>query len=267
MSSTIVQQEPINMNTSMPPMSAVQELVDLNASVVSLMVSARGRDDNIEETVRVTVRKLRSFLPSLRYEACNVSDAHDDNLMSPMEIDDDSLGQTIKMIPVESSKEGGQWGVEQNIFLLHDRVASISSHRMLGNQDLLPVECQFRLAVSIMYNVGLFLHKEGLRTGQSVHLIKAVQYYTLALEMLLSAVQLREEDLLLELAMLNNIGHAQTALASIKEAGDCLDYMRQLIIEQSDVLFSMATEENDAGCFLILLFVSESDNLALSPAA
>lgn len=255
------------MNTTMPPMNAAQELAGLNASVVSLMVSEKGHDDGIEETVRVAVRKLRGFLPSLRYEACNVADPHGDNLITPMETDDDSLGQIIKMIPVVSSEKAGARGIEQNIFLLHDRVASISSHRMLGNQELLPVECQFRLAVSIMYNVGLFLHKEGLRSGQSAHLIKGVQYYTLALEMLLSAVQLREEDLLLELAMLNNIGHAQTALANIKEAAGCLDYMRQLIIEHSDLLFSLATEENGVGCFLVLLFVSESDNLALSPAA
>lgn len=258
------------MTSSSLTTNAVQDLADLNARVVSMMANETNRARGVEETVGQAVRKLRNFLPSLRNEAHDTAERHrehhDGSVTIPMETDDggacDNRRHSIKLTPARSTQERRLLGIEANIFLLFDRVFNIA-----GNEELLQVEYQFRLAVSMMYNIGLFLHKKGLETGQSVHLDKAVRYYTLALEMLLSAVQLREEDLLLELAMLNNIGHAQTALANFQQAADCLNYMRELITEHSDVLYSLANEENNAGSFLVLLFVSETESLALSPAA
>ena len=254
----------IHSNTIMSTVT-IQELIDLNARLVSLMLHEGGRDDPVEEAVRLAVSKLRTFLPSLQLEARLLADLHHPNdNMAPMEIDDNQR-QTIQMLPVMCPREGLP-GIEQNVFVLFDRVALVSNG-CSANDGLLPSDCQFRLAVSVIYNAALFFHKEGLRTGQSVHLVKAVRYYVLALEMLLASVQLREEDLLLELAMANNVGHAHNALANIEEANQCLNYMRQLISESTELLFSSSIEGCDASFLIDLLFVSETDNLALSPAA
>ncbi|CAB9520732.1 expressed unknown protein [Seminavis robusta] len=127
------------------------------------------------------------------------------------------------------------------LLTLFDRVVHaprIPNNAPMGREAFEKVSLgrQIKLLLLSMYNVALLLHKEGMRTGVSKLLHKAVQYYRMALDMLLVASennpsQLRDDsrDIMLFLGLLNNLAHVHAILASYDQVERYLTEMSRII--------------------------------------
>jgi hypothetical protein len=82
------------------------------------------------------------------------------------------------------------------------------------------------LTAALIYNLGMTFHQEGLKTGDSQALSKALRFYSMAHETLAAAenASLKEKSNGLALGFLavaNNIGHVHAKCRRFEEAGVC----------------------------------------------
>lgn len=126
------------------------------------------------------------------------------------------------------------------LLLEHEELCQMESTR----QDI-------TVAVVVLYNSGLCHHLRGLQHGNSKDIATAAKMYTSAYCILAGPEMIPyEQDALLMLAILNNLGHIyQNCLCEYTQAWDCLSALNECLasIEEGDlsddeyIFFSMAS--------------------------
>ncbi|CAB9501442.1 expressed unknown protein [Seminavis robusta] len=221
-------------------------LLDLNFKIVSLMV--HGDHANVYPVLRLALSQLRILVASLQIGV----DAGPEPMVAPGA---DQPTETIHVVPVQMPAINA----DQDIFTLFNHVFHISHH---GGHGAPTEEARFRLAVSGMYNIALFLHQEGIRSGKCTNIIKARRYYAVALDMLKAVLGNRTEDAVLELALLNNLGHAEALLANGQQASAYLEELASVNLHR---VYAMPPQFADFFSNVACLAVTRI--FSLSPAA
>ncbi|CAB9500488.1 unknown protein [Seminavis robusta] len=123
-----------------------------------------------------------------------------------------------------------------------------------------------RLATVLLYNLALSLHLRALETGSSKNLRMALHIYQRAMALLVNVnTGAVDDDSIVALALLNNMGHIHEASFSChKEASTCLSLLRQ-IFEGIDS--SHALRDDESLFFYLTLFLYPSYQKGMAAAA
>jgi len=155
----------------------------------------------------------------------------------------------------------------ENVFTLFDHAFVTSTHQVDG-----AIYRPLTYAI-VLYNTGLALHLKGMeddeiKTTQSQSLHLAAKFYTMALEVLEeSSCQdgTSSEVLLLLLSLYNNLGHIQCHFFNVKEAQQCVEWLRNLVNAKSVLLLPHLREEHSFFCLSLL--IPPGSEFSLAPAA
>ena len=87
-----------------------------------------------------------------------------------------------------------------------------------------------RLQSMLLYNLGLTLHFQAMRSGRSEELRGALDLYEMAFSVVENAWQLFNIDdlMLLLMAILNNLGHIHSNLYNMERTQTCVDWLKAL---------------------------------------
>ena len=122
-----------------------------------------------------------------------------------------------------------------------------------------------------MYNLGLVLHKEGIQTGKSILLLKALRFYCSSRDLLRSLEPggLLWNDVAFLLGLLNNMAHAHAILANFQEANTILEEIIPIIKGTMEDPLLQANWCQSVTEFwdLALIQSMESDWYAMAPVA
>jgi hypothetical protein len=168
----------------------------------------------------------------------------------------------IQILPIQDLEHQGP-SKEQAVFTLFNHVVYIT-HQDDSLRDFPIMECQLRWAMSVMYNGALFMHQEGIRTGRSVMIVKALRYYRAALSMLNLVVDHLPKEAVLKLALLNNMGHAEVMLANLEKASE---YLADIAVALADAHDIPGMQIRFIDFFIHTACIASHGCLPLSPAA
>merc|ERR1712228_674795 len=120
--------------------------------------------------------------------------------------------------------------------------------------------------ILLLYNIGLALHMEGIRNNHNskANLMKALQFYELAMSMI--AIEWKDidpDDLLLLLAVSNNLGHIHSHLLNFAETQKFLVWLRHLMkaYHQYNKRGNMISDKDYSFFFTNSLFLEDVQEL------
>lgn len=143
--------------------------------------------------------------------------------------------------------------------LFHRALAIPHCNAMEGNTD--------RIMAVLLYNMGLSLHLQALRSGRTTELNGALQLYEMAFAVVEDAwSELEVNDLmLLLLALFNNMGHIHSSRFDNVKTRTCLDWLKTLA---ANPVFQALMERPEYAPFFLKLLVSlKQGRHVCSPAA
>lgn len=205
------------------------------------------------------VQFFRSGLETLVYTAAT-SASHPASNYSYSELLQNKSHQNIQRITsVEVvSTESDQAGAGDDVFLLYDRALDVSVNvDDIQNQSHF---CRQLLYVSLMYNIGLAHHLEGISSGRSFFLENSLAYYTIAYKEVVSRKTNSEFPGLAHMALVNNIGHVHAHFRNLSATELCCDELAYQLVARNP-----SQEERQPFCSNALFF--HENQLAGAPAA
>ena len=152
----------------------------------------------------------------------------------------------------------------ENFFSVFDHVFVLSTD--LSENDLVAsAEAENVVSASLLYNIGLALHKKGLAAGSSQDLQLALNMYRKAGSLVQFTDQERTgQTLLVFLAILNNMAHIYAEMMDIKQMGDCIDAIK-MMLECDECHATLG--ESEYIFFVWSSFLIPEEHVWLSPAA
>jgi len=123
-----------------------------------------------------------------------------------------------------------------------------------------------RLLAVLLYNMGLSLHLQSLRSGRSAELKGALDLYEMSLSVVeTSWLQFDVDDLMLLMAALfNNLEHIHSNLYNIRQGETCIEWLR--VLAGHPPFQKLMQREEYSPFFMNLLVVLKQQSL-MSPAA
>jgi hypothetical protein len=122
-----------------------------------------------------------------------------------------------------------------------------------------------RVSSVLLYNAALGHHINAVQSGSSRELASALQFYQYAFSLLTgSNNEVETEDVLLLLALINNMGHVYSNTFNLPAADHCMDMLHS---------FFTATEgdsrlvESDSLFFYMNTFLVKMEQFSSAPAA
>ena len=190
--------------------------VSLNQEAVAFMKD--GYFDEAAGTFVASFQHVRQLLASI--QGCQ-----------SLQIPDPDVEKKLKFEFAEVEKRSlpaTMVDAHETVFVLFPHFINVTSQIVEG-QDM-GAECRYRVAMTIMYNSALCLHVQGMRSGKSGSISKAIKHYRCAYGMLeVISGGGGVSDTVLALALLNNLGHAELILANVKEARHCLSSLESAL--------------------------------------
>ena len=162
-----------------------------------------------------------------------------------------------------SSDSENLFSFYQHAFMLcPTTTGTISTSKKLNNQ----------VYIVLLYNIGLALHMEGIGNDHNSkgNLTKAMQFYELAMSMI--AIEWRDidpDDLLLLLAVSNNLGHIHSYLLNFTETQKYLVWLRHLMkaYQQYNKRGSVISDKDYSFFCTNSLFLEDVGGLCCAPTA
>lgn len=157
---------------------------------------------------------------------------------------------TSVKIPINASSSIAQVGA----FNLFNRALIVNSGPIPEN----------RISSVLLYNAGLSHHINAVRSGSSTELASALQFYRYAFSLLACSNEVRDENLLMLLALINNMGHIYANTFDSKASNHCMEMMQRFFAasEGGDSL-----GECDSLFFYMNTFLVKMDQFSAAPAA
>lgn len=125
----------------------------------------------------------------------------------------------------------------------------------------------WRYLALLMYNMAVAYHYDGILSGRSARFNRALELYEMGLSVMHLAMNQDEaEDILLQLALSNNMGHVHSHLLHFQETRESLNSVRDLM-KASKICDSPLLSEDDYIFFFTTVVVFDGQEFAVAPAA
>ena len=157
------------------------------------------------------------------------------------------------IVPVETGASIAQIGA----FSLFNRALVITQ------RDQIMTMRESRVSCILLYNAALCHHIEGFQSGCSQELSSALQFYQYAFSLLTEANDVENDDLLLLLSLINNMGHIYSNVFDFPAAEHCMDMMNRFFSTGADQYLG----ECDSLFFYMNTFLVRMDQFSSAPAA
>ena len=150
---------------------------------------------------------------------------------------------------------------DDNQFRIFERVFAI--HLQHERSILTSVEIESLCSVTLLYNLGLCHQKKGLTNNSSQDLQLAAGLYHKAISLLNSIPCGYAENILLILALFNNLGHIFAHNFDLAQARSCLSVMKDIVESEE----SCDLEEDEYQFFSWPVFLHPEQSAPFAPAA
>ena len=147
-----------------------------------------------------------------------------------------------------------------DIFFIFDRALAIAHDSQIGDASDC---CIPKIATAVLYNMGLTLQLFAAETGTTSYLKKAADFYMNAMAAARIAA-LNNEDVLIVLALVNNMGCVFLKLVDYQGASNCLTMLSDFY-EAADA--SSILNDEDATFFFFTCFVFPKWQIIAAPMA
>ncbi|EEC48433.1 predicted protein [Phaeodactylum tricornutum CCAP 1055/1] len=166
---------------------------------------------------------------------------------------------SISLVTISESTRGDS----DNCFSLLNRGLTFTSTGTSPNSG----NTHTKVTSVLLYNSGLACHLQGLKSGSSAHLKKAVQFYEMALSAIDSLGTGRDDfSALALLALANNKGHIKSCFFETEETRSCLELLSGTFSSISHPSAIMGESEYLV-FFMSLLYGQQKTPHPFSPAA
>ncbi|CAB9525996.1 unknown protein [Seminavis robusta] len=248
----------------------INEIIAFNTNAACLMV--QGDENKAQQALRETLDALVGLLGSLQEEA-NEMDLEE---MMMMAVDDEaSHQQTLRFLSVQQLQKHGEEDSpsrtpQGGVLELFRKVVHVHCPTPPVEAEGIPWNSQIELAVSVLYNAGLFFHMKAVNIGKEVFLQKSIKYYTVAYEMI-TLWRYHESDmnLLLAIAILNNLAHAHFMLGNMSHSFEIFQEVKNVfLVAMTSPNAQVQAWDADVVDFAILtLSVASPNSFAIASAA
>lgn len=125
-----------------------------------------------------------------------------------------------------------------------------------------------RIQAMLLYNLGLTVHLQAMRSGRSEELKGALQLYEMAFSVVENSWQLMclDDLMLLMMALLNNLGHIHATLYNMPQTQCCVDWLKGLAGHPA-FLNIMQREQYSGFSMNLLVVLKQYSSQVCSPAA
>ena len=233
------------------------DVVDSNTAAVSLIMHGK-----LAESLRVIRTALTGLNEVIEQGAsapspdANMAEA---TRSSPIAEKDMIDSVTVSVDPQTLSN------AHYGVFHFFNRAIVVDAPEALGDESHVIVD-HYKISAVLLYNAGLCNHIKGLQSGSARDLATALHCYQYALSLLTdtNAIQaVSDQDALLVLALLNNMGHLNSQSFDHPASKICLETMRRIFPATESLLL----KQEDSIFFYLTVFLVPVEQVCASPAA
>lgn len=153
------------------------------------------------------------------------------------------------------------------IWLQHDASFLTLYDRALLVDTTTPCEDDELLSAVILFNMALLHHSRGLlECGEADYLDRANRLYEIALD-ILEKQEGHNANILLLMAVLNNIAHIDSHLCRLEDMKDSLEQMRHILAGDDIDEEDNSLDEDDYAIFFMNSMFSSEQEFTVAPAA